>query len=211
VSRASRFGHRRLALALMSMLCLPVMGYELTVLWSYSTTPGRRATAALEWPSHSGVTRSPGRSTLLLFAHPQCTCTYASLTELTAILANSAGALEAVVLFSAPSEEPESWVESDLWQAAKQIPGVQVRKDPDNRIAQSFGVYTSGQSLVYTPRGKLIFNGGITPVRGHAGDSAAVDAIIELVRRSGTDPATSDVKLPLTAAVFGCSLRGESR
>ena len=113
--------------------------------------------------------------------------------------------LSANVVFYAPQDEPGAWAETDLWNTAKQIPGVTVMEDRGNSVGRSFGAFTSGQTLVYDSSGRLIFNGGITASRGHSGDNYGRDAIIALLQ--GRLP--EGTSLPVTAPVFGCSLRSE--
>src|SRR5436190_6315 len=79
------------------------------------------------------------------------------------------------------------------------IPGVTVRADVDGEAARRFGAATSGQALLYTADGRLLFSGGITESRGHEGDNAGRSAIAALVL--GAEP----TKLA-TSPVYGCPL-----
>ena len=73
----------------------------------------------------------------------------------------------------------------------------------DNGVeAQHFGVYTSGETLLYDSRGSLIFSGGITGSRGHAGDNAGEQALISLLTRG-------EARERVTS-VFGCPLFASS-
>ena len=144
-----------------------------------------------------------GRATLVMFAHPQCGCSRASVGELAIIMAHEN--VNASVFFYRPPTESPEWAKTDLWQAAAAIPGVHVFEDPGGHVAQSFGVFTSGQTLLYDSGGHLRFKGGITAFRGHSGDNAGRSAITALLQ-GGALPATG---LPVTTPVFGCSLRGE--
>src|SRR4051812_18830224 len=56
-------------------------------LWSYANRPGIQADAPLRWPGASAIRPEPGRPTLLVFAHPRCPCTRASIEELSRLLA----------------------------------------------------------------------------------------------------------------------------
>jgi hypothetical protein len=140
-----------------------------------------------------------------MFAHPQCGCSKASLGELAVIMAHARQQLNAHVFFYVPRDQAVSWAQTDLWEDAKAIPGVRVAEDHENSVAQGFGAFTSGQTLVYDSGGRLIFNGGITASRGHSGDNYGRDAIIALLQDHTLRPAG----LPVTAPVFGCSLISE--
>jgi len=53
----------------------------------YEATPGATSPPPLEWPASTAIPRaSNGLATLLLFAHPKCPCTRATLKELAVAL-----------------------------------------------------------------------------------------------------------------------------
>jgi hypothetical protein len=113
--------------------------------------------------------------------------------------------VDSSVFFFRPRAQPPEWTRTDLWETAKAIPGVQVFEDPDSSVAQRFGVFTSGQTLLYDSAGRLRFKGGITAFRGHSGDNLGRSTITALLHGDAL-PATA---FPMTTPVFGCSLRGE--
>ena len=170
----------------------------LWVLWSYENTPGEAAITQGRWPTETRLARSPGQPTLILLAHPQCTCTRASLAELAEVLGRTRTPPKTYVLFLKPSQFFDGWEKTDLWQTASSLPNVTVLRDDDGEEANRFGAVTSGQTLLYTADGELVFSGGITGARGHAGDNAGRAALIALL----------DHKEPSRRAtsVFGCSL-----
>jgi hypothetical protein len=137
---------------------------------------------------------------MILFAHPKCPCTEATMEELNRILAHAAGNVTTHVLFLKPAGFSDDWLRSSLWEGAAAIPGVAVREDSAGAEARIFGAETSGYLVVYAPNGKLLYKGGITGSRGHAGDNAGADAVISLL--AGTPGLPS-------APVFGCSLLKE--
>jgi len=105
------------------------------------------------------------------------------------------------VLFIQPGDS--SWAESDLWQMAEAIPGVRITGDPGGQESQKFGIMTSGHASLYAADGALQFSGGITPARGHEGDSRGKAAILDYLLRN--QPASAET------AVFGCSLQSPER
>jgi hypothetical protein len=107
------------------------------------------------------------------------------------------------VLFLKPKNFPDNWVETALWHDASAIPGVMVQDDTGGVIAGEFGAETSGYTLLYNTHGQLLFSGGITGSRGHAGDNAGVDAIIAL--------ANGQISLIKKTLVYGCSLIDNSK
>lgn len=185
-------------------LWLPAVGLGINALWKYSTTPGRPATPPLEWPRHTSLNRAPGKYTLLMFAHPQCPCSDASLGELAILMAHAPENVDAQVFFYRALHENDSWAKTGLWEQAARIPGVKTLVDPDAAMARSFGAFTSGQTLLYDAAGHLIFKGGITAYRGHSGDNLGLTLITSVV--NGKTPAGA---LPFETHVFGCTLQGE--
>ena len=181
-------------------LWLPMVGFGLVVLWKYAASPGR-ASEVSDWPLDAPIRRASDRSTLLMFAHPHCPCSRASVGELAILMTRAQKDVSARVLFYQPKSESAEWVRTDLWRSAAAIPGVEVLADPENAIASRFGAFTSGQTLLFERNGRLMFRGGITAARGHSGDNAGRDAVLALLHGP---------QAPLQSTpVFGCSLRGE--
>jgi hypothetical protein len=131
--------------------------------------------------------------------HPQCPCTRASIGELERLMAHSNRLVDAYLLFYRPDGVPPDWEQTGLWTRAAAIPGVQVVRDDRGEEAERFGALASGQAMLYSANGDLLFRGGITSSRGHAGDNPGRAAIVALVQH---EPTTRTV-----TPVFGCTLR----
>jgi hypothetical protein len=170
-------------------------------MWHYEFTAGPGAAAPLAWPTAARISRSAGLATLVVLIHPHCPCSRATLDELARLMTDCQGKLSATVMILAPGNFSESWVHSDLWSSAAAIPGVTVVADRDGAGSRRFGAATSGQALLYSAQGKLLFAGGITASRGHSGDNAGRSAIEALVL--GDAAVTS---APVHTAVYGCPL-----
>lgn len=177
---------------------LAVAAAGLWGLWLYDNSPGEAARAPGHWPAAATLTRAADRPTLVMLVHPRCTCTRASLDELAEAIARARTPPRAYVLFMAPEQFGEGWERTDLWQQAAALPGVTVVRDHDGRQARHFGAATSGQTLLYDNRGVLVFSGGITGARAHAGDNLGRQALVALLNR---EPASRS-----GTSVFGCPL-----
>src|SRR5215510_7803972 len=154
----------------------------LFVVWSYDNRPGAAANPPQRWPAQSSLVSAADRPTLVFLAHPQCTCTRASLDELAEVLARTPKRPKTYVLFLRPLTVDSGWAHTDLWRRAHALPDVTVLRDDDGVEAKRFGVETSGQTLLYAG-GSLVFSGGITGSRGHAGTNAGETALISLLTR----------------------------
>jgi hypothetical protein len=120
------------------------------------------------------------------------------------------GRVTAYVLFVRPANFSEDWEKTDLWASAAAIPGVSVVRDDEGVEANRFHAATSGQTMLYDREGKLLFSGGMTSGRGHAGDNAGRTAIVSLLTRNeALQSATPVFGCPLFAQDDECGMRKE--
>lgn len=191
----------------MVALWLCLSGAAMYALADYGTEAGAAGPAPSHWPSllSTGISPSENRATVVLFAHPLCPCTRATLVELESLTNRLYGLLDLHVLFFEPSDTadmPGIWAASELKKMASALPGTQVHADVDGRLARHFGAYTSGQVLLYDTAGELQFAGGITPSRGHTGSNLGRATLISsILGDRGVDPLQ-----PVINPVFGCGL-----
>jgi len=151
------------------------------VLINYEVTPAATLAVPDQWPVESKIQREPGTYELIMAAHPHCPCTRASISELARIIPHARNKLKVHVLFIQPPGFSEDWVKTDLWESATAIPQVSVMIDPQAKEASLFHATTSGQTMLYDAKGRLLFRGGITPSRGHSGDNAGRSAIVSFL------------------------------
>ena len=167
-------------------------------LMAYDYTAGQDSANPATWPSSSQIARSPDRPTLIMFAHPDCPCTRASIGELAVLMAPSQNLARVYVIFLQWAGAGPDELHTDLWRSAEEIPGVVVQADKAGREAGYFRVATSGRVLLYNVHGSLLFSGGITPSRGHYGDNAGLSALMSLLHHAAA---------PIRETpAFGCSL-----
>lgn len=160
----------------------------------YASTPGPHAEPPATWPADTAIPREAGRTTLVLFLHPRCPCSTATIRELQRALVSTSEPTSLCVVVSA--SDPADFAAArervvDLRPAA-------IIDDPASVESLRFGAATSGEVLVYDAAGRLAFHGGITPSRGHEGDNAGRTSIAALL--SGTTPTARETD------VFGCPL-----
>ena len=186
---------------LLAVVCLLWFAAAVTgsvAMWRYANRPGQKGIPSPSWPADSQISLSGTRAILVMFAHPKCPCSRASVGELAKLMADCRGQVTAHVWFFQPMGASEDWSLTDLWRSAETIPGVSVHRDAGAVEARRFHAATSGQTLLYDRQGKLLFEGGITAARGHAGDNPGRDAVAALLKHR--------VTLRLSTPVFGCSL-----
>lgn len=193
--RAARTLLVRVAICL---IWLVLVGVGFSLVLTYENTPGGGSSLAGDWPTGSALKLNTKLPTLILFAHPKCPCTRATVEELNRLLAQTEGKVSAQVWFFQPDNLPADWSRSDLWRSVEAIPGVAVNADTGGLEARRFGAETSGSVLLYSAAGRLLFKGGITGARGHVGDNAGENAIATLLKGERAQAQQTPV--------FGCSL-----
>ncbi len=177
---------------------LVATGVAFAGLLNYGNVPGTVGQVPQVWPTLPAFTFSAQRPTLLVFAHPLCPCTDATINELARLHARVVGKADLTVLFFLPRGADDSWKRSRLWQAAERIPGTTVLTDSNGDLARAFGAETSGHTLLYDSQGQLVFSGGITAARAHEGDNRGCDAIRTYLEEG--------IVLESRTPVFGCEL-----
>lgn len=194
--RAVRKRNEVLIVGAWAALVLIGFGY----LHTYGARAGELADGPQTWRDGTleGVA---GRPRVLLFAHPRCSCTRASIAELTHVV--EAHALRATVVFWQPERADAEWRSSPTIDMVQQHPLLDAAWDPGGKVCRSFDAATSGQCLVYDANGRLRFSGGITAGRGHEGANEGRQTVDRLLSESG-DPPTGVHTFP----VFGCRLEG---
>jgi hypothetical protein len=168
----------------------------------YAATPGELGAAPARWPAGISVLPEPGRPTLLLFLHPRCPCSDASIEEAARVLARVAGPPPRVLaVMVRPSDHLGLWDDTPRERALAGTPGFLLVHDVDGELARAFGARTSGLVLAYDRTGELVFQGGVTAGRGHAGETLIHDELVRFLQGAGT-PARGQYP------VFGCPLWG---
>lgn len=165
------------------------------VLAVHASTAGESASA----PATRPITAKP---LLQVFLHPKCPCSSATVEELARLTGRCGDRLAIEAIVFQPETKADDWADTAIVQSVTAIPGVTVRPDPGAVLMHQSGVKTSGQALLYGADGRLLFNGGLTASRGHAGDNAGVDAIIDQIFAG-----TSATK---QTPVFGCGIEAAS-
>ncbi len=162
---------RNLFIALIIILWLIMISYGYSVLMHYEFKPSSQLTTLQSWPTNSQLKLDPKLDTLLIFVHPHCPCSRASMAELNRLLSNYHHKLKTIVIFSKPKGKDSTWLKSDLWNQAQSLPGATIYVDNENKEAKIFMTNTSGEVLLFKTNGMLVYHGGITGSRGHEGDN----------------------------------------
>lgn len=154
------------------------------------------------WPADTHIAPAPGRPTLLLFLHPKCPCSRATLAEMerTWVLQNKPDEFspQLVVVATVPPDQPNDWLTTDIVEQARRLSGAKLVVDPGGREAQRFGATTSGTVMWFDADGKCLYAGGITSSRGHEGGNVGRDCVEQLMRGE----APSETRMP----ALGCRL-----
>ncbi len=164
--------------------------------------PGKKCDAPLNIPPElTALSRNDKPLTVFIAVHPDCPCTGASLEQLDHLLARNPDSVEVVGIVRA--NDPWQSKSSSYWKRLEAIPNAHPVADPEGKFAALLGTYVSGSTVAYGQRGNLLFQGGVTASRGHAGPSQALDDLESIARQ------LAPLELCSTP-IFGCSLENDS-
>lgn len=192
----TKSGIRIQAFCLLIWLIIVIAGIMSLVV--YSSSPGRSSRVGRFWPTGTSIKREQHQASLVLFLHPHCACSHASLNELARLLAECQTAVTVQTVLYCPAGKQEQWVYTNLSQHARRLSDVPPIIDHNGREAQQFGVTTSGHVLLFSPAGERIYSGGLTSSRSHEGNNRGRQAITRLLNGIPTN----NSEYP----VFGCEI-----
>ncbi|GAA4426521.1 hypothetical protein GCM10023155_14820 [Bremerella cremea] len=159
--------------------CLIAVGF--IALLFYHNTPGTRSDSNPVWQVNRLIELDPSRANLLVFIHPQCPCSTATMGELARIQAAcGSNVLTHLILYQPDNEK---WSTASMMAQAIEIPNLHILADPKGNLAKQFGAETSGHAMLFAPDGHRIFSGGITAGRGCEGDNPGRQAVISYVNQ----------------------------
>lgn len=190
---------RNFRLGLLAWVVILVGGFGWLI--AYQMRAGTPAAAPDTWPANADLPFDPQRFNLIVFAHPKCPCTEASLEELKIVLTRGREEIKSTICFFDPEGVPADWTQTSLVRAANEIPGLNVVVDRNGTLAGKFGALTSGQVLMFDGHGRRVFSGGITSARGHAGDNRGRTLVLALAK--------GEICESVQTPVFGCALHDE--
>ncbi len=188
-----------LFLAVLCLFWCASVSFGWLLISNYSYRNGELTQPPTQWPLDSSLRFSTQRSRLVVFAHPRCPCTNATLSELERLLARDFEKLETIVVFEKPAIAPEGWERTKLYQTAGAIEGVTTFIDMGGAEAKRFHANTSGVALLYDPLGRLVFHGGLTSARGHEGENQGLASLRDYLQ--GVEPRIE------RSCVYGCPLQ----
>ncbi|WP_220498247.1 TlpA family protein disulfide reductase [Rhodopirellula sp. JC639] len=196
-----------LLMTFVALFAMAAIGF--VQLTDYSSRPGKSGQAPLRVTdvrlsdtSLADAFPAPGVPTLLVFYHPKCPCTVATVRVLERLQPRFRPKLRITAVAYCPGDQQDTWIESRTTTALSKLASSQVVVDRGGKLCKRFGVFVSGQVLLYDGEGRLSFSGGITPYRGHEGDSPSSLDLLKRINTSHDDCGSWPV--------FGCSMLSDS-
>jgi hypothetical protein len=178
------------------------------LVWSYllehTYRPMPTAAGVTSWPDETCVLKSAdsevaaGKFRIVVFAHPFCPCTRATLHKFDESLTRLPGNSAVSVVFVTAGLQMADVTGSDNVAYARRLPGVEVRFDHTGDESRRFGASVSGEVFAFNCRGCRVFHGGVTSGRGHEDASVGQQ---QLERLAG-----GFAEEAYTGPVFGCAL-----
>ncbi|WP_158545399.1 hypothetical protein [Bremerella cremea] len=169
----------------------------------YGGAAGATQTPPTSWPTASIISRDTTKPTLLVFLHPECPCTRATLDNLEPMITDFS--VSTFVIYPGNFQLSQPAQNSDLGSCRRELlrwqtlPNVTLVSDNENQEAERFRALTSGYCLLFDTAGKLRFSGGVTVSRGHHGANSGLASLRSILSEQGLTDATYPV--------FGCPLQ----
>ena len=203
VVRRKRRGHRR---DRRLMACCREGGLYVG---GYENGPGLAASAGPLWPENTALVRATDRPTLVLLAHPQCTCTRASLDRARRSCSRARRhAAEDLRPLPEARGFADGWEQTDLWRRGRGPARRHRRARRRRREGRAVRRRDVGPDLLYDARGALRLQR-----RHHRRARATPATTPDAARRSiALLNGTGDAGDARATSVFGCSaLRSTGR
>ncbi len=156
----------------------------MTSFWAYEATPGTPSAVAECAPAESSILLASERNTLVVFIHPKCVCTNATLLELRRIWNEIDSTVHPKCIFALrqPVDSAAAWTKTSIERMCREFPEATVLYDYGGMEAKRYGITTSGTCILYASNGHRIFCGGITASRGHQGPAHGQDVLLERMK-----------------------------
>jgi hypothetical protein len=194
-----------LAAALIVWIAIAVAGWYGISAYGFNGDPQATTSIVSQWPVDSTIVRLTERPTLVLFLHPKCPCSRATVGELERlpVLVPSDALPDVCVVAAAPRATGDLWWSSPFLDRVARLPNARMVRDPGGVETDLFGARVSGTVLLFDPAGKRLYAGGVTMSRGHAGDNVGLQAVTDLL----VNPRADVSSIP----PLGCAMVRENR
>jgi hypothetical protein len=170
--------------------------------YEFATTDSSAAEFADHWPNDSKLPRQANHSTLVLFLHPKCPCSRASLSEIERLFTSIDGPAKTrpdfVVNVTVPQTASEDWLQTATLERVKAIADARIYVDWGGVEAAKFGATTSGFVMLFGENGSRQYAGGVTESRGHEGDNAGRNSLARIL--------CHEIEMVEGIPAFGCRL-----
>ncbi len=196
---------------------MPVLA-GFAILLDYHSRAGPAPDPPQTWPRSSKLEKPLNKQILLVFLHPKCPCSAATISELARLLPRLRET-QVIAVLTIPAGAPPQFANTEALDRLRSIPGLAIITDTNAQETRNFKAVTSGEVLLYDKSGHLRFCGGITPGRGHQGDSAGKD-MLEIISsvNSGKKSTVVEIQPGVKATaegtyvcpIFGCPLLHDS-
>jgi hypothetical protein len=151
-----------------------------------------------QWPCGARPVPAEADTRIIVFAHPYCPCTRATLDQLDQSLTRFPHNTFVRVVFTTAGLHGRDIAESGLVAFARRMPRVDVYLDETAEETLRFQARVSGEVLAFDRSGNCQFHGGLTSGRGHRGESTG--------QRQLERVAVGDSTAPFIGPVYCCVL-----
>ena len=172
-----------LGAALVAWIAAAVAGWYGISAYGFKGDPQATTDIVSQWPAESSIAQMTGRPTLMLFLHPKCPCSRATVAELERlpVLVPVDALPNVCVVAAAPRSSGDRWWSNQFLERVERLPNARLVRDAGGVETALFGARISGTVLLFDANGNRLYAGGVTMSRGHAGDNVGLQAVTDLL------------------------------
>jgi hypothetical protein len=159
-------------------------GFDQGMRWKFGAGPNAAA------PRHQTASDKPR---LIIALHSQCPCSIATVQNLSTLSIAERSRMHITLVFTGPDPH-----HSPVMDKAASLPEAEKVFLDEEAVLKTYGARTSGQALLYSTSGRLLYCGGLTEARGEPGASAGLRAITQTL---------AGLPCIASAPVYGCALQ----
>jgi hypothetical protein len=187
---------KKISLMIFAAIWTVIFFVSWSLFYSFSTTAGKH-TVMMRWPASEALPLLHDKPNILIFLHPKCSCSVASIAEFRRLVDSLSGRVHVRAILM-KYQQVRSKEIPEGFASLFEIPEIKISRDDDGIISKSLGALTSGIVYLIDEEGLVVYQGGLTASRGHGGITAGSEFIRAWVTKR--DDKTFMQK------VFGCHL-----
>ncbi len=139
--------------------------------------------AAQSAPTQNPLFLTPKHLSVVMAVHPNCPLSASSLIEMAKLYTRMSEEITVTILAFSSEADPEAWTASAELATLSNME-VRILNDTNGENARRLGITKSGEVKIFSPNGKLLYDGGIAPAPDRRWNNSGEEMIVEVINGS---------------------------